>query len=107
MEASFNTTSQKVIQPAFSRFLANVSFPVIQLLVLVSFFFFLSVGEWLSSKVFRAGLIGQIVVGLIYGAPLGNVLPREWQEAFIALGYIGLILIIFEGASAPERCLDA
>ena len=27
-------------------------------------------------------------------------MPIEWQEAFIALGYIGLILIIFEGALA-------
>jgi hypothetical protein len=37
-------------------------------------------------KVFRAGLIGQIAVGLIYGVPIGNILAREWQEAFLALG---------------------
>ncbi|KAF2180913.1 hypothetical protein K469DRAFT_671896 [Zopfia rhizophila CBS 207.26] len=74
---------------------------IIQTLVLISFFLWLSVGEWLSNKVFRAGLIGQIIVGLIYGAPIGgNVMPIAWQETFIALGYIGLILIIFEGAMA-------
>lgn len=28
------------------------------------------------------------------------MIPVAWQEAFIALGYIGLVLIIFEGALA-------
>ncbi|RAR04133.1 Sodium/hydrogen exchanger [Stemphylium lycopersici] len=74
---------------------------IIQILVLVSFFFWLSFGEWLSNRVFRAGLIGQIIVGLIYGLPIGgDIIPIAWQEAFIALGYIGLVLIIFEGALA-------
>ncbi|CAN9288400.1 unnamed protein product [Alternaria alternata] len=74
---------------------------IIQILVLVSFFFWLSFGEWLSNRVFRAGLIGQIIVGLIYGLPIGGeIIPIAWQEAFIALGYIGLVLIIFEGALA-------
>ncbi|ORY09414.1 hypothetical protein BCR34DRAFT_625723 [Clohesyomyces aquaticus] len=71
------------------------------ILLLISFFFWLSFGEWLSNRVFRAGLIGQIIVGLIYGLPIGGtILPVEWQQAFIALGYIGLIFIIFEGALA-------
>ncbi|KAJ2894291.1 hypothetical protein MKZ38_007748 [Zalerion maritima] len=70
---------------------------VISLLILISFFFFLSFAEWFSDKIFRAGLIGQIIVGLIYGLPLGNIMPIDWQETFVSLGYIGLILIIFEG----------
>ena len=53
--------------------------------------------EWVADKVLRAGLIGQIIVGLIYGVPIGNILALEWQETFLALGYIGLIIIIFEG----------
>ncbi|KAK3312342.1 Cation/H+ exchanger [Apodospora peruviana] len=70
---------------------------IISILTLTSFFFFLAVSEWLSDKIFRAGLIGQIMVGLIYGVPIGNILPQEWQNTFLALGYVGLILIIFEG----------
>jgi Kef-type K+ transport system membrane component KefB len=57
----------------------------------------LVISERLSDKVFRAGLIGQIIVGLIYGVPIADILAMEWQETFMALGYIGLILIIFEG----------
>jgi hypothetical protein len=39
------------------------------------------------------------MVGLIYGMPIGNIMPVEWQNTFVTLGYIGLILIIFEGQS--------
>lgn len=45
----------------------------------------------------QAGIIGQIAVGIIYGVPLANILEHGWQETFITLGYVGLILIIFEG----------
>ena len=70
---------------------------IVNILTLISFFVVLSVSEWISNKIFRAGLIGQIIVGMIYGVPIANILAVEWQEAFLALGYIGLILIIFEG----------
>lgn len=72
---------------------------VIDLLVIISFFFFLALAEWISDKLFKAGLIGQMLVGLVYGAPVGNIMPVEWQETFVSLGFIGLILIIFEGES--------
>lgn len=72
-------------------------------MVLISFFFFLAIAEWISDKIFRAGLIGQIVVGLIYGLPVGNIMPLDWQETFVSLGYIGLILIIFEGTYLAAR----
>ncbi|EQL00256.1 sodium-hydrogen antiporter [Ophiocordyceps sinensis CO18] len=70
---------------------------IIQLLTLISFFFFLSLAQWASDKIFKAGLIGQIIVGLVYGRPVGNILHEEWQKTFVDLGYIGLILIIFGG----------
>jgi len=63
----------------------------------VSFFVFLAIAEWVSAKIIRAGIIGQIAVGIIYGVPLANILQHDWQETFLYLGYIGLILIIFEG----------
>lgn len=70
---------------------------IVQILILISFFFFLSLAAWLSAKFIRADIIGQIAVGIIYGTPLANILLETWQETFLALGYIGLILIIFEG----------
>ncbi|KAL2858571.1 Cation/H+ exchanger [Aspergillus pseudoustus] len=70
---------------------------IVQVLVIISFFFFLSLAEWVSAKVIRAGIIGHIAVGIIYGKPLADILELEWQHTFVALGYVGLILIIFEG----------
>ncbi|KAK4244147.1 Sodium/hydrogen exchanger family-domain-containing protein [Corynascus novoguineensis] len=73
---------------------------IISILILISFFLFLAVGEWLADKMIRASLIGHIIVGLIYGVPVANILALEWQDTFLAMGYIGLILIIFEGGLA-------
>ncbi|GAB1200981.1 hypothetical protein APSETT444_010365 [Aspergillus pseudonomiae] len=70
---------------------------IVEILIIISFFFFLSLAEWVSAKVLRAGIIGQIAVGIIYGVPLANILEWNWQQTFLALGYVGLILIIFEG----------
>ncbi|KAK0261075.1 hypothetical protein LTS09_004338 [Friedmanniomyces endolithicus] len=70
---------------------------VIDLLILISFFALLWLSQYLAAKVIRAGILGPIIAGIIYGAPLANILPTEWQNTFLALGYIGLILLIFEG----------
>ncbi|KAI9367992.1 Cation/H+ exchanger [Aspergillus egyptiacus] len=78
-------------------FLAYHEPGIVDILVLISFFFILSLAEWISSKIIRAGIIGHIAVGIIYGKPLADILHTEWQSTFLALGYVGLILIIFEG----------
>ncbi|KAJ5158080.1 Cation/H+ exchanger [Penicillium coprophilum] len=69
----------------------------VDILIIISFFFFLSLAKWVSAKVIQAGIIGQIAVGIIYGVPLADILEHDWQKTFSVLGYIGLILIIFEG----------
>ncbi|KAJ5111319.1 hypothetical protein N7532_001854 [Penicillium argentinense] len=80
-----------------NRFLPYHEPGIVEILIIVSFFFFLSLAKWVSAKIFQAGIIGQIAVGIIYGVPLADILERNWQETFLALGYVGLILIIFEG----------
>lgn len=68
-----------------------------QILIIISFFFILSLAEWASAKIIRAGIIGHIAVGIVYGKPLADILEADWQKTFLSLGYVGLILIIFEG----------
>ncbi|KAG2419943.1 hypothetical protein HFD88_004740 [Aspergillus terreus] len=70
---------------------------IVEILILISFFFILSLAEWASAKIIRAGIIGHIAVGIIYGKPLADILETDWQKTFLSLGYVGLILIIFEG----------
>lgn len=70
---------------------------IIDILVLVSFFCLLSALGWAFHKLTRARLLGQILLGVLYGTPVGNLLRAQWQETFMALGYVGLILIIVQG----------
>ena len=69
----------------------------IHLLTLGSLIYFLNVGGWVFDNVLHAGLIAQILLGMIYGPPLGGVIPLTWLDALVALGYLGLVLIVFEG----------
>ncbi|RAL14326.1 cation:proton antiporter [Aspergillus homomorphus CBS 101889] len=78
-------------------FLAYHEPGIVDILILISFFYILSLAEWISARILRAGIVGQIAVGIIYGKPLADILALDWQETFLTLGYIGLILIIFEG----------
>lgn len=84
--------------------------PAPALLVLLSFFFVLAIVQWSLDKLCGVGLVGQIGVGVLYGMPIGNILLSAWQEAFAALGNLGLVLMIFEGrlpsppATRPTNC---
>lgn len=84
-------------QTAAAGFLQYAEPDILSILILLSFLFFLSTLGWIFNKAIHASLIGQILLGVLYGAPVGNILTTEWQETFLVLGYIGLILIIFEG----------
>jgi hypothetical protein len=44
-----------------------------------------------------SGLLGQILAGVIFGAPLASWLSVSIQEAVVQLGYVGLVLLCYEG----------
>lgn len=69
----------------------------VDVLVLSSFIYTLNVARHISDHLIHAGLVGEIIVGMIYGTPLAQLLYPAWQEAIRALGYIGLVLLVFEG----------
>ncbi|GAA6051932.1 hypothetical protein JCM3770_006583 [Rhodotorula araucariae] len=68
----------------------------VPLVVVLSFLYLAQVARVVATRVFFAGLLGEIAVGVVYG-PVGKLLHAEWQETFLILGYIGLVLIVFEG----------
>lgn len=72
---------------------------IADLLVLSSYLYLLNVFEWIAQYVLSAGLLGQILLGIIYGSPLAEWLDVAWQETFVVVGYLGLLLIVFEGKS--------
>lgn len=73
-----------------------------QTLLLGAFLFLLSATYQVAQRILHAGPLGQILLGALYGAPLGNLLPNHFQTACIDIGYVGLILLVFEGALATD-----
>lgn len=43
------------------------------------------------------GLIGEILIGTALGTPGANFLGIETEKTILQLGYIGLILLVYEG----------
>jgi hypothetical protein len=73
--------------------------PIAQVLVLGTFFYLLNLFGWAGQRFLNAGLLGQILLGVIYGTPLAGWLSEVWEEAFVAVGYVGLLIVVFEGQS--------
>ncbi|TIB34907.1 hypothetical protein E3P84_01551 [Wallemia ichthyophaga] len=67
------------------------------LMVLLGFYFCLQLARIIADYVLSAGLLGEIAVGIIFGGPLAGILPESWEETWLTVGYLGLILIVFTG----------
>jgi len=68
-----------------------------QIIILLSFLLLLNLAGKLAQLLLSAGLLGQIFIGIIYGTPLAGILEDSWEEAIVAIGYVGLLLVVFEG----------
>jgi len=71
--------------------------PIASLLIISTYFYFLNLFGWAFEWLLPAGLLGQILIGIIWGSPLSEWLHVEWQETFVVVGYVGLLLVVFEG----------
>jgi hypothetical protein len=49
------------------------------------------------------GLIAQVFLGTLYGVPGVDWLGVDAQEGIVVLGYLGLILLVYEGPSPSPR----
>ena len=85
-------------EPAIALLLKQASFLVVLNLV-----------NHVLDSLLYVGLVGQILVGIAWGIPGGRLLSVEFQQVTGQLGYLGLILIVFEGwnifSSAPKLSL--
>ncbi|KAI9002651.1 Sodium/hydrogen exchanger family-domain-containing protein [Gaertneriomyces semiglobifer] len=79
--------------------------PVDKVLILISFMVLLTIGRGIFSLALKAPLLGEIVVGLIFGTPLLDLLGISYQTTFSALGYLGLISMVFEGGLGTDLAL--
>ncbi|KAJ4263096.1 hypothetical protein NW762_006714 [Fusarium torreyae] len=72
--------------------------PTITVIAILSgFLLLLNLLNYGLDRVAYCGLIGQVALGIAWGTPGAKWLSREVEDAVVQLGYLGLILIVFEG----------
>lgn len=70
---------------------------IVTVLVLASFLLVLNAANAILDATVYCGLVGELVVGVLWGTPLGGWLARGVETAVVQLGYLGLILLVYEG----------
>ncbi|KAH0611350.1 uncharacterized protein H6S33_010615 [Morchella sextelata] len=70
---------------------------IVQVLILSSFGLLLNITNWALERSIYCGLVGQILIGVFWGTPLGGWLDPSIEAAVVQLGYLGLILLVYEG----------
>jgi hypothetical protein len=70
---------------------------IVTILIQASFLVVLNGINWVLDHAIYCGLIGQILIGVAWGTPGANWLSPEVQNTVMQLGYLGLILIVYEG----------
>lgn len=72
--------------------------PGIRMILIQSgFLLVLNFANSILDKLVYCGLIGQIFIGVAWGMPGAQWLTLEAQEMMQQLGYLGLLLLVYEG----------
>jgi hypothetical protein len=71
---------------------------IVTILVQTSFLLLLNVINSALDRVLYCGLLGQVLVGIVWGTPAAKLLSTNVEEAIVQFGYLGLILLVFEGS---------
>lgn len=75
-------------EPSITTFLNQAGFLVV-----------LNIVNFCLDRFLYCGLIGQLLVGILWGTPGAKWLGRETETVIQQLGYLGLILLVYEGES--------
>ena len=67
------------------------------ILIIASFLLLLNAVHYVLDMIVYCGLVGQIFIGIAWGTPGANWLSADLQHSIVQLGYLGLILIVYEG----------
>jgi hypothetical protein len=70
---------------------------IVAILIQSSFFLLLNGLNYVLDRIVYCGLIGQILVGIVWGTPGAKWLGAESEQVIVQLGYLGLILLVYEG----------
>jgi hypothetical protein len=75
---------------------------IVIILVLTSFLLLLNIVNAALDRVLYCGLLGQVFIGIAWGTPGAKWLSPSTEETVVRLGYLGLILLVYEGLCFPR-----
>ncbi|APA09971.1 hypothetical protein SS1G_05771 [Sclerotinia sclerotiorum 1980 UF-70] len=70
---------------------------IVTILVQSSFLLVLNIVNHVFDNLIFCGLIGQIFIGVAWGTPGGKLFDEGIEHVVVQLGYLGLILLVYEG----------
>jgi Kef-type K+ transport system membrane component KefB len=73
------------------------------ILIQSTFLLLLNVVSALLDRLVYCGLLGQVLIGIAWGTPGAKWLSIEAEEVIVQLGYLGLILLVYEGNRRRTR----
>jgi Kef-type K+ transport system membrane component KefB len=76
------------------------------ILTLSSFLLVLNVVNFILDRLLYCGLLGQVLVSIAWGLPGARWLSPNVEEVVVQLGYLGLILLVYEGISRLQCLLS-
>jgi hypothetical protein len=69
------------------------------ILIQTSFLLILNVVNSILNRLVYCGLLGQVLIGIAWGSPGAKWLSVHVEEVVVQLGYLGLVLLVYEGTS--------
>ncbi|KAK5717113.1 hypothetical protein LTR15_009002 [Elasticomyces elasticus] len=70
---------------------------IVTIMILTSFLLLLNITNYALDRLVYSGLLGQILIGVWFGTPGTHWLSDSIELAAQQLGYMGLILLVYEG----------
>lgn len=71
---------------------------IVTILILSSFLYLLNFVNRILDSWIYCGLLGQVFIGIAFGVPGAQWLTVVSQQVFTQLGYLALILLVYEGS---------
>ena len=70
---------------------------IVIILTQTSLLVILNVVNTVFDKLIFCGLLGQVFIGVAFGTPGAKWLDLDFENVVVELGYLGLVLLVYEG----------
>lgn len=77
--------------------------PSLSILLSLSLYLSLiSFSSWFAARAIHAPLLGPLLIGILFGPVVAGLVPTSTQQVFIDIGYIALLLMVYEAGLGTD-----